>query len=122
MRDTPGAPDFTLQDETDGPGNAAWDEPDMRVLRLHRRPAPPLPLDVFGPAWRRWIERTAEAAACPPDNVAGPLLASASALIGNARWAQETPGWAEPPHLWVAVVGDSGTGKSPGADSLMRDV
>ena len=44
------------------------------------------------------------------------------ALIGNARWAEATPGWAEPPHLWLAVVGDSGTGKSPGADCLMREV
>ena len=54
--------------------------------------------------------------------VAAPLLASASALIGNARWAQATEGWAEPPHLWCGVVGDSGSGKSPGADALMRHV
>jgi hypothetical protein len=50
------------------------------------------------------------------------LLAAASALIGHARWAQATPGWAEPPHLWLGVVGDSGNGKSPGADCLMREV
>jgi hypothetical protein len=50
------------------------------------------------------------------------LLAAASALIGNARWAQATPGWAEPPHLWCASVGDSGSGKSPGADALMRHI
>src|SRR3954453_10597810 len=30
--------------------------------------------------------------------------ADTSALVGNARWAQGTPGWAEPPHLWCAVV------------------
>jgi hypothetical protein len=54
--------------------------------------------------------------------VAVPLLASASALIGHSRWAQATPGWAEPPHLWIGAVGDSGNGKSPGADCLMRDV
>src|SRR4029077_18718686 len=59
---------------------------------------------------------------CPPDYVAAPLLAAASALIGNARWAQASPGWTEPPHLWLGVVGDSGNGKSPGADCLMRDV
>src|SRR6516164_11627870 len=61
-------------------------------------------------------------AACPVDYVAAPLLASISVLIGHARWAQATPGWAEPPHLWIGAVGDSGTGKSPGADCLMRDV
>src|SRR5258705_9995907 len=97
-------------------------EPEMRVLRHQRPPAPRLPIAAFGPAWADWIWSTAEAAACPPDYVAAPLLASASALIGHARWAQATPGWVEPPHLWLGVAGDSGTGKSPGADCLMRDV
>jgi len=81
-----------------------------------------LPIAVFGSAWASWIETTAAAAACPADYVAAALLASVSALIGNARWAQATPGWSEPPHLWICSVGDSGTGKSPGTDSLMRDV
>jgi hypothetical protein len=93
----------------------------MSVLRLHRRSPPALPLDVFGP-WGDWIVEAAEAAACPIDYVAMPLLAVASVLIGHARWAQATPGWMEPPHLWVASVGLSGNGKSPGADCLMRDV
>ena len=82
---------------------APWGDPDMTVMRLNRRPPPPLPLDVFGSAWEQWIVTTAEAAGCPPDYVAMPLLASASALIGNARWAQATPAWAEPPHLWACV-------------------
>jgi hypothetical protein len=92
------------------------------VLRLGRRPPPALPLSVFGPAWEPWIATAAAAAACPPDYVAAPLLASLSALIGHARWAEATPGWSEPPHLWIAAVGDSGNGKSPGADCLMREV
>jgi hypothetical protein len=96
--------------------------PDMSVLRLNRRPPPPLPMEVFSPTWADWIANAAEAAACSPDYVAAPLLAMASALIGNARWAQANDGWAEPPHLWTGAVGDSGSGKSPGADALMRDV
>jgi Protein of unknown function (DUF3987) len=99
-----------------------WPQPDMGVLRLNRRPPPGLPLRVFEPAWEEWIVTAAKAAACPTDYVAAPLLASASALIGHARWAEATPGWAEPPHLWIGAVGDSGNGKSPGADCLMRDV
>jgi hypothetical protein len=81
-----------------------------------------MPMSAFGPAWGEWISTAAEAAACPSDYVAAPLLATVSALIGNARWAQATPGWAEPPHLWIGAVGASGNGKSPGADCLMRDV
>lgn len=99
-----------------------WPEPDMGVLRLHRRLPPPLPLAAFGSHWAAWIESAADAAACPADYVAAPLLASASAPIGHARWAQATPSWTEPPHLWIGAVGDSGNGKSPGADCLMRDV
>lgn len=99
-----------------------WSAPDMGVLRLHRRAPPPLPIKVFGPAWGPWIHTAAEAAACPPDYVAVPLLAAVSALIGHARWAQAAPGWAEPPHLWIGAAGDSGNGKSPGADCLHRDV
>ena len=90
-----------------------WPEPDMSVLRPDRPRAPILPLSVFGPAWAEWIGSAAAAAACPPDYVAAPLLAAASALIGNARWAQATPGWAEPPHLWLGVVGDSGSVRAP---------
>jgi hypothetical protein len=69
-----------------------WSEPDMAVLRLHRRRPPPLPIAVFGPEWQSWIKDAAEAAACPPDYVAAPLLAIASTLIGHSRWALATPG------------------------------
>jgi hypothetical protein len=99
-----------------------WAMPDMGVLRLHRRQPPQLPMPVFGPQWAEWIGTTAETAACSPDYVAAPLLATVSVLIGHARWAEAVPGWAEPPHLWIGAVGDSGAGKSPGADCLMRDV
>src|SRR5215468_9717560 len=99
-----------------------WGDPDMEILRLRRRSPSSLPVDVFGPAWSKWIVDAAAAAACPPDYVAAPLLSSASALIGHARWAQASLGWSEPPHLWIGAVGDSGTGKSPGSDCLMRDV
>jgi hypothetical protein len=104
------------------PNGGSWGEPDMGILRLRRRSPPTLPLEIFDEAWGQWLVDAASAAACPVDYVAAPLLASASALIGNARWAQAWDGWAEPPHLWVDVVGDSGTGKSPGADRLLRDV
>jgi hypothetical protein len=104
------------------PDGAEWREPDFAVMRLHRPLPPPLPLGVFGRFWGQWIAETAEAAACPQDYVAALLLTAASVLVGNARWAQAWPGWTEPPHLWFAVVGNSGSGKSPGADCLLRDV
>lgn len=110
---------FTMKD---APKEEAWGEPDMSVLRLSRRPPPELPLHVLGTEWSSWVTEAAHASACPADYVTAPLLSSASALIGNARWAMATPGWAEPPHLWNGVVGDSGSSKSPGADCLLRHV
>src|SRR5438874_13756587 len=98
----------------------SWPEPDMSILRPERPGAPKLPLAAFGPAWAEWITTAAEAAACPPDYVAAPLLAAASALIGHARWAQATPGWVETPHLGLGVVGEHGTGKRHTAACLMR--
>ena len=103
-------------------GPPMWSEPDLTVLRLGRRAPPALPLGLFGPQWSAWIACTAKAGATAPDYVASTLLAVVSGLIGNARWPQATPGWTEPPHLWVGVVGDSGSNKSSGADTLIRDV
>src|SRR5689334_13072671 len=111
----PDAAGFTF-DDAELPG------PDIAVLRLNRRPPPPVPLAVLGPEWSSWVLDAAKAASCPPDYVLAPLLATTSALIGNARWPQATSGWAEPPHLWCAVVGDSGSSKSPASDTLMRHV
>jgi hypothetical protein len=105
-----------------GSDTGGWGAPDMGILQLHRRPPPVLPLEVFGDNWGSWILDAAKAAACPADYVALPLLSSVSTLIGNARWVQAGSGWREPPHLWMGVVGDSGDGKSPGADCLLRDV
>jgi hypothetical protein len=102
------------------PNNPAseWPDPDLSVLRPNRRPPPTLPLDVLGDRWADWVKDAAAAAVAPADYVVAPLLAAASALIGNARWAQAWPGWKEPPHLWCAPVGDSGDGKSPGSDTI----
>jgi hypothetical protein len=99
-----------------------WPEPDLSVLQPNRRAPPKLPVDIFGDCWARWIDGAAESAVAPVDYVVAPLLAAASALIGNARWPQAWQGWKEPPHLWCGAVGDSGDGKSPGADAIISHV
>lgn len=95
--------------------------PSLAVLSRTASAPPQLPLYLFGPFWASWISLSAEGANASPDYVAIPLLTAASALIGNARWAKAWPGWAEPPVLWAASVGNPSSGKSPGAAPVMRD-
>jgi Protein of unknown function (DUF3987) len=102
----------------DVPPKPVVESPDLTVLQINRRAPPAFPLDVFDTRWAAWVRTTAAAACCPVDYVAAPLLATAAALIGNARWAEGAPGWSEPPVLWAASVGDSGDGKSPGSDVI----
>lgn len=108
------------QERTEAP--PPWGDPDLSLLRQGRRAPSPLPLDVFGDVWAAWIARAADAAAAAPDHVVANLLAAASGIIGHARWAQAVPGWNEPPHLWCATVGDSGTNKSAAADALAAHI
>src|SRR5262249_48313801 len=98
-------------------GSDDWPEPDFTILQPHQRPAPTLPLEVFPTAWREWIGAMAAVKSCPVDYVALGLLGCAGALIGNARWGEPWPGWAEPPTLWCAAVGVPSSGKSPGLDA-----
>jgi hypothetical protein len=90
----------------------AWHEPDLNILDEEREPAPELPLDLFGPA-SGWIVAAAEGAGAPADYVAGSLLGAVGSLLANVRWGSPWDGWNEPPHLFVANVGNPSQGKSP---------
>jgi hypothetical protein len=129
MSDSQAAPGFNPNDRSTWAGGAPDGEeqqksngPDVSILRLNRRPPPRFPTAIFGPEWSRWLTGTAEAAAAPVDYVGASLIAVSSALIGNARWAEAWPGWSEPPHLWLGLVGDSGDGKSPATAVAFRKV
>jgi hypothetical protein len=99
-----------------------WPKPDLTVLHEGRRVAPPLPVELFGPFWCKWIQAAAEGANCPMDYVAMPLLAGVATLIGNSRWVSPWRGWREPSALWLGSVGSSGTNKSPGADPVLDNI
>lgn len=94
--------------------------PNMAVLRMNRRAAPPLPLDLMGPFWGQWLSDAADGAGAPADYVLVTLLSAASATIGNARHVSPWPSWCEPPVLWCAAVGDPALGKSPAARPVIR--
>ena len=94
-----------------------WPEPDMAMIKLHRHPAPHLPLNVFGSFWSKWIADAAEAKGAPADFVAMGLLAAVGAIVANSRRGSPWPGWVEPPS-WAAAVGLPSSGKSPALEAV----
>ncbi len=80
-------PKTTASTSSDG-----WPDPDLTILVAGRREPPELPLEVFGDFWGGWISGHAKNRSVPADYVAGGLLASSSALIGNARWVSPWQG------------------------------
>jgi hypothetical protein len=99
---------------TQSDNDTAWTDPDFSILDDRRGELPDFPLDVFSPAWQQWAKDAARGAGVSVDHVLVPLLGIAASLIGTARRVRPSKSWSEPFALWVAVVGFSGSGKTPG--------
>jgi hypothetical protein len=79
----------------------------------------PFPSDALPDIARRFVEESAAALGCDASFVALPLLALAGASIGGRRLLEIKRGWRVPPILWAALVGRSGTNKTPAVASIM---
>ena len=97
-----------------------WDDPDLSLLDDRRGDLPEFPLEVLPAKWREWVQLAAHGAGVTPAHVAVPLIAIASSLIGTARRVQASRSWSQPMTIWAALVGASGTGKTPGIDATKR--
>jgi hypothetical protein len=102
------------------PDSYDWDHPDWSILDGRRGRLPDFPIDTFSEPWQKWLQRSAHAAGVTPAHVAVPLLSIASSLIGTARRVQASRSWSQPLTTWTAVVGFSGSGKTPGIDVTKR--
>ena len=102
------------------PSPHSWEDPDTSILDDRRGDLPEFPLDVLSSAWRDWVTNAAHGAGCAIDHVMVPLLAVASSLIGAARRIQASKSWSEPLTCWTAIVGASGSSKTPGLDVTKR--
>ncbi len=76
----------------------------------------PMPTWAFPEPVRSFIEQGAVAIGCDPSYIALPLLSSLAAAIGNTRRIELKRGWTEPAIVWSAIVGESGTAKTPAFD------
>jgi hypothetical protein len=83
-------------------------------------PFRPFPVDVLPPPLARFVHEGAAAIGCDTVYLALPVLAAVASAIGNARTIRLKREWEEPSVLWAAVVGDSGTLKSPAWHMALR--
>jgi hypothetical protein len=82
----------------------------------------PFPVDALPEPIRGFVGAGARAIGCDPSYLALPLLTAIAAAIGNTRRLELKRGWSAPPILWGAIVGESGTAKTPAFRLVMRPV
>jgi hypothetical protein len=82
----------------------------------------PFPVDALPEPVRSYVVEGATAIGCDASFVALPLLSGLAGAIGNTRRIQLKRGWAEPAIIWTAIVGESGTQKSPAFRLALRAV
>ena len=97
-----------------------WENPDWSILDDRRGNLPDFPLDCLGGKLKEWVERAANGAGVTAAHVSVPALGIASSLIGMARRVKASKSWLEPMTCWTGIVGASGTGKTPGIDTIKR--
>jgi hypothetical protein len=103
--------------------SAASRAPDMVIESTGEHDAfVPFPLDTLPEPVRTFVSRASKAIGCDPCYVALPILAGLSAAIGNTRRIALKRNWSEPAIVWTAIVGESGTQKSPAMESALRAV
>jgi len=82
----------------------------------------PFPVEALPEPIRSFVAKGARAIGCDPSYVALPLLAALAAAIGNTRRIQLKRGWTEPAIVWAAIVGESGTLKTPAFKLVMQPI
>jgi hypothetical protein len=89
------------------------------------RPPPELPLDVLPRALVAYVRDQAELTGCDPAIIGLSALVAAAACINDGVRLQPKrydPTWTESARLWVAIVGDPSTKKSPAISKAVRHV
>lgn len=100
-------------------------EPEAGPVR-HDTPAipayTPFPTDALPEPIRTFVTEAARAIVCDPSYIALPLLSGLASAIGNTHRIGLKRGWADPAIIWTAIVGDSGTMKTPAFKLAMKAI
>jgi hypothetical protein len=82
----------------------------------------PFPTEALPEPVRGLVVAGAKAIGCDPSYVALPMLTALAAAIGNTRRIQLKRGWTAPAIIWIAIVGESGTAKTPAFKLVMYPI
>jgi len=93
------------------------DEPNgARVVAV----LPTAPISSLPAGFLQYVVAGAQAIGVPPEMIALPLMQMAGALVGNRVRIQMKPNFVQYPVLWVALVAEPGSAKSPALDHARR--
>jgi len=82
----------------------------------------PFPVDVLPEPIRSFVADAARAIGCDASYIALPLLSAMASAIGNTHRIVLKRGWTEPAIVWSAIVGESGTMKTPAFKLAMKAI
>jgi hypothetical protein len=99
----------------------AWQPPAVESTSTIQAFAP-FPVQLLPEPIRSFVVNGAKAIGCDASYIALPLLSALAAAIGNTHRIALKRGWTEPAILWTAIVGESGTMKTPAFKLAMRAI
>jgi hypothetical protein len=101
-------------------GHKTQSQPATKPCPIEIEAFRPFPLDTLHGPIRKFVAAAAEAIGCDPSYVALPMLSALAAAIGTTRRIRLKRDWTEPTVIWTAIIGDSGTMKSPAWEVATR--
>ncbi len=103
-----------------GPDNGGHHTPEAPEASSHRPITSEFPSDFFPLQLEQFRQSTARSIGIAAEYVAGPMIAAASSAIGTSLTAVLKRGWEEPVSVFVGVVGEKSSGKTPAFKAAFR--
>lgn len=91
----------------------------FEILQPSLIPVQAPPLKVLPAPLKEFVEAASKSLNCPPDYIFMPLLMAAGSAIGRNRVAKPKPDWKEFAVVWLGLIGDPSTGKTPAISVVM---
>lgn len=80
------------------------------------------PVDALPQPVRRFVTKAAKAVGCDSSYLVLPLLTALASAIGTTRRLELKRGWSAPSIIWAAIIGESGSMKTPAFKLVMKPI